>query len=71
MTLETRPLTEITREALRLLYAELGYVETIRFLNQFTIGFGDYTAERRIDVERQTMGEVMEQLQTAYSKSDE
>ncbi len=39
--------TELTQEALRVLYRELGIVNTIRFLNQFTTGFGDYTAERQ------------------------
>ncbi len=43
MIAETQPLTEITQEALRLLYRELGLVNTIRFLNQFTTGFGNYT----------------------------
>ncbi len=25
---------------------EIGVVNTVRFLNQFTVGYGDYTAER-------------------------
>ncbi len=36
MTVETKPLTEIPQDALRLLYRELGLVNTIRLLNQFT-----------------------------------
>jgi len=29
-----------------LLMKEIGVVNTVRFLNQFTMGYGDYTAER-------------------------
>ncbi len=59
MIVETRPLTEITQEALRLLYRDLGIVDTVRFLNQFTTGFGNYTEERRALIENQTFDEVL------------
>jgi hypothetical protein len=59
MIVETRPLTEITQEALRLLYRDLGIVNTVRFLNQFTAGFGNYTEERRALIENQTLDEVL------------
>jgi len=38
---------EITQSAIRVLVKELGVVDTIRFVNQFTPGYGDYTAERQ------------------------
>ena len=62
MMLDTRPLIEITQEALRLLYRELGLVNTIRFLSQFTPGFGNYTEERRIATENQTLDEVLAEV---------
>lgn len=46
MIVETRPLTELTQDAIRLLYRELGVVNTVRFLRQFSIGFGNYVEER-------------------------
>ncbi len=46
MMLETRPLAEITQEALAVLYKEIGIVNTVRFVNQFTTGYGNYTQER-------------------------
>ncbi len=46
MIAETRPLAAISQEAIRLLYRELGVVNTVRFLRQFTVGFGNYTEER-------------------------
>ncbi len=62
MIAETRPLTEITQDALRVLYRELGLVNTIRFLNQFTTGFGNYTEERRALLENQTVDELLADL---------
>ena len=59
MIVETRPLTEITQEALRFLYRDLGIVNTVRFLNQFTTGFGNYTEERRALIEDQTLDDVL------------
>ena len=43
---ETKPLAQITQEAIQILYQKLGLVDTVRFLSQFTVGCGDYTAER-------------------------
>jgi len=62
MIAETRPLVEITQEALRVLYRELGIVNTVRFLNQFTTGLGNYTEERRALIENQTLDEVLADL---------
>lgn len=46
MTMTMKPLVEINQQAIRLLYQELGIVDAVRFLRQFTAGFGDYTKER-------------------------
>jgi hypothetical protein len=44
--IETRPLAEITHLAFKMLYKEIGIVNTVRFISQFTTGYGDYTQER-------------------------
>ncbi|HQY94808.1 MAG: hypothetical protein WAU00_05310 [Caldilinea sp.] len=59
MIAETRPLVEITQDALDLLYRELGVVATTRFLNQFTAGFGNYTDERRALLADQSLEEAL------------
>ncbi len=46
MITDSRPLAEITQTALRVLYKEIGIVNTVRFISQFTTGYGDYTQER-------------------------
>ena len=64
MNNETKPLTEITEDALRILYRELGVANTVRFLNQFMTGLGDYTQERS-----ERLGdETVEELATAIEK---
>jgi hypothetical protein len=59
---------EITQEALSVLYRELGIVNTVRFLNQFTAGFGNYTEERRAATENQTLEEVLADVYTYQAK---
>jgi hypothetical protein len=44
--IEVRPLMEINRDAIRILSKEIGIVDTVRFVNQFTTGYGNYTEER-------------------------
>jgi hypothetical protein len=46
MIIEIKPLAEITNEAIKVLCREIGVINTIRFLNQFTTGYGNYTQER-------------------------
>jgi hypothetical protein len=46
MNTETRPISEINCQATHILFKEMGVVDTIRFLNQFSVGRGDYTKER-------------------------
>ncbi len=46
MTLQTKPLSDITHQAIGLLSKELGVANTIRFISQFSTGYGNYTEER-------------------------
>ena len=48
MKVPTKPLAEVTRQAIQILSRELGSADMIRFINQFTTGSGDYTAEREV-----------------------
>jgi len=47
MDIQTKPLSVITTEAIRVLNHHIGVANTLRFLNQFTTGFGNYTEERK------------------------
>lgn len=59
MIAATRPLSEVTQEAINVLLREIGIVNTVRFLNQFTGGFGNYTEERQFLFGEMTMDEIV------------
>jgi hypothetical protein len=42
-----KPLAQINQEAFRVLAREIGLANTLRFINQFSSGSGNYTEERR------------------------
>ena len=46
MSVEIRPLSEISQQATEILVREMGVVDALRFLSQFSTGLGDYTKER-------------------------
>jgi hypothetical protein len=59
MNVQTKPLNEITQQAIALLFKEMGIVNTVRFLNQFTTGYGDYTQEREALFKDLTLDEIL------------
>jgi hypothetical protein len=68
MIADTLPLAEITKEALRVLYKEIGVVNTIRFVNQFTTGYGNYVEERKILFADMTLDELFSEMKKAKQK---
>ena len=46
MVLQTKPLAEVSQTAIRVLCKEIGVVDTMRFVGQFILGYGNYTEER-------------------------
>jgi hypothetical protein len=70
MILETKPLIQITREAIQLLYQEIGVVNTVRFLNQFTTGYGDYTAERDALFADKTLDDILTEIKLERAQPD-
>ena len=59
MTVQTRPLADVTRRAIEILTRELGAADTFRFVNQFTTGLGDYTAEREHLFDAETLEQIL------------
>ena len=60
MTLESKPLSRLTEEAVQILYRELGMVDTVRFLRQYATGYGDYTLERRELYAEETLDDLVD-----------
>jgi len=54
-----KPLSEVTKLAVDVLSKEIGIADTVRFLNQFSAGYGDYTREREILFEDLTLEETL------------
>jgi len=44
--LNTHPVSEVNKKATHILFKQMGIVDTFKYLNQFTLGHGDYTKER-------------------------
>ena len=63
MITETRPLNEINQQAISLLYKELGVVDAVRFLRQFTQGYGNYTQEREVLFGKKSLDEVVDEIE--------
>ncbi len=57
-----RPLAELTQDAIRILYRELGVIETVRFLRQFTNGYGNYMVEREAMLGQKSVDELLAEI---------
>ncbi|MBN1316985.1 MAG: hypothetical protein JXA42_16005 [Anaerolineales bacterium] len=68
MAVAVKPLAEITQEALSVLYKNLGIVNTTRFINQFTIGYGNYTEEREELFGDKTLEELVSEIKQKREK---
>jgi len=62
MIQRSQSLSEMSERAVRLLIQELGIVDTLRFLNQFRVGTGDYTKDRDALFSGQSVPELAEQI---------
>ncbi len=63
MITDIRPLVEINQQAISLLYKELGVVDAVRFLKQFTQGFGDYTKERETLFANKSVQDIVSEIE--------
>lgn len=69
--IEIKPLTEINQQAIRLLYQELGVGNTVRFLKQFTVGFGDYIQDREILFGSKTFDQIVNEIEQSRKPASE
>jgi len=63
MITEARPLIEVNQQAINLLYKELGVVDAVRFLNQFTQGYGNYTQEREVIFANKSLDDIVSEIE--------
>lgn len=69
MSTMMKPLAEINQQAIQLLYQELGVVNAVRFLRQFTTGFGDYTRERESLFVGKSLQEIIHEIEQQKGQS--
>ncbi|NMC14664.1 MAG: hypothetical protein GYA34_17480 [Chloroflexi bacterium] len=62
MITDVRPLIEVNQQAISLLYKELGVVDAVRFLKQFTQGFGNYTQEREVIFADKSLDDIVDEI---------
>ena len=62
MSATATTLNDINIRAIALLSSKLGTADTIRFLNQFTTGFGDYTEERKKIFDKMSVDEIVSEI---------
>lgn len=70
MTIKTKPLAEITQEAIGVLCREIGIVNTLRFVNQFTTGYGNYTEEREALFGEMSMDEIIVEIKRSHGQTE-
>ena len=69
MLRDTRPLAQITAEAMKILYREIGIVDTLRFINQYTAGYGDYTSQREELFAGMTLDRIVSEIKQSRKRS--
>ncbi|MGB5686395.1 MAG: hypothetical protein WBM35_11315 [Candidatus Electrothrix sp.] len=62
MSATAATLNDINIKAITLLSSKLGTADTIRFLNQFTTGFGDYTQERKKVFDKKSLDDIVSEI---------
>jgi hypothetical protein len=70
MIADTKPLAEVTQEAINILLREIGVINTVRFLNQYTAGYGNYTEEREQLFESMTLDNIITEIKKGRETSD-
>lgn len=62
MSIEIRPLLELNQQATELLVREMGVVDALRFLSQFSSGSGNYTKERQQWLDDLTLEQITSEI---------
>lgn len=62
MNVENQTINEISNKAINLLLRTLGAENTLRFLNQYSSGFGDYTKERKNYYKDKTIDQLISEI---------
>lgn len=70
MTAQLKSLNEVNHLAIRLLSEQIGVVDTLRFVGQFTTGHGNYTEERDALFGQMTLEEIVSAIGALRTRTD-
>lgn len=70
MSAQLEPIARVSQRATDALLRELGVVDTLRFLGQWRVGSGDYTAQRNKLTEGQSVNSIAEQIGARRLRKD-
>ena len=66
----TKPLAAVPQEAITVLLREIGVVNTVRFLNQYGAGYGNYVEERDQLLGHLTLDEIIIEIKKDRQQAD-
>ena len=67
MIIKQKPLSEIVSNAVHILISHIGAADTARFINCFSVGFGDYTEERKKLFDKYSVDEIVREVKKEKS----
>jgi hypothetical protein len=70
MSVEFMTLEQVRTTGYRALLHELGPVNTIRFMQQFEMGYGDYTHERHLWLGDYTLEDIVQEIRVQRELED-
>lgn len=68
MRKQEKSLSELNEEVVLLLGKTFGFVNTFRFINQFTKGNNNYTEDRKIVYKNYPLDEIISEIKTTRKK---
>ena len=68
MTVQVQPLNVINAKAIHILSKEIGLDNTLRFINQFTPGYGNYTEEHEKLFNKMSVTGIVKEIKRMKSK---
>ncbi|PIP39097.1 MAG: hypothetical protein COX19_08990 [Desulfobacterales bacterium CG23_combo_of_CG06-09_8_20_14_all_51_8] len=69
MMIEQRPMSEVISDAINILASQIGTANTARFINYFSVGFGDYTEDRKEIFAKFTVDDIVTEIRAKKKPS--
>jgi hypothetical protein len=71
MIVEHKPMYDVVSDAIHILTSRIGLADTARFINYFSVGYGNYTEERKQLFANYTVDDIVEEIKKYKKRSKE